>query len=64
MHREATKRGLRFTGTVKPQRTGALDLEQRTSGQWIVVGSTRLRHGRFTVHVRGVRRGHFRIVLQ
>ena len=64
MRRHKVKRGLRFTGSVRPVKRGPVDLEQRAGKQWIVVASTRLRRGRFDVLVRGVHRGRFRLVLQ
>ena len=64
MREHSVKRGLRITGSVRPNRSGAADVEQRAGGQWIVVATTTLRRGRFSVLVRGVHRGRFRLVLQ
>jgi hypothetical protein len=63
LHRRVIAAGLRVTGSVRPVSRALVDLEQRSGKQWIVVGSTRLRKGKFSIVVRGVHRGHFRLVI-
>ena len=51
----------RVLGTVRPARRGTVDVELRSGGQWIVVGTARVRRGRFALTIPG-RRGRLRAV--
>ena len=54
---------VRFTGTVKPQRSGTVYLQQRQGGQWVEVGEAKIRRHRFGARIKGLGRGKFRATL-
>lgn len=57
--------GLKVSGWIRPASKRAIaDVEQRTGGQWIAVKTVKLRKGRFSTTLRGVRRARLRVVLQ
>ncbi len=60
LKRKRSKRGLRLHGTIRPA-PRFVDIEQRSRGQWVTVATVRVRNSRFSVLLRGVRRGTFRV---
>jgi hypothetical protein len=55
--------GMRFEGTLFPQRTGPVLIERRTGEGWVPVRSTRARSGRFAVTLRSFKPGVYRAAL-
>lgn len=65
LSKRKVKRGLKVSGWIRPSRAGdEADVEQRAGGQWITVKSVKLRKGRFTTTLRGVRKAKLRVVLR